>query len=361
MVYILFIAVVIPYLFYLGRVKSLNRKYYSWEYYALALPIIFIWILIIGGQYAVGTDYFSYLNIFSGKNLYYLESKGDVAFSGFVSICNKIGFYGQDIFFILSFIWILLILSAFKNIANYRYVYLMMFLFITLATSFNNQMNGVRQYTAIYLFTYGLLLLINRKYISGSIAFLVMIFVHTSSIAILVILPIIMLISKKIESKRILAIFILTASLLSFLLDERLIDYVLPYFKQYAVYASDGRLQETSIVSKLTKFVYLPLYFYSIARMDKLNLSAKKQLLYNLGIISFSCKMAVLNIDIVRRIGNYFEILMCIPIAYLMMWLIETKQQKKLLFTVLYLLAPYMAKVTFFAVGEYEYHSFFLQ
>lgn len=91
-----FIVVNCGYLSLLSKCRKLSLG----QTLLFGLPMLMMWSLLIGGQYNVGTDYFSYMEMFvPGANLAYVnESRGEYAFSWFVETCQHLGVYGQGIF-----------------------------------------------------------------------------------------------------------------------------------------------------------------------------------------------------------------------------------------------------------------------
>ena len=67
----------------------------------------------------------------------------------FVYLCNYLGFMGRICFYNCVF-WILSLLQISRTITTSKYVFIFVFVFVTVSTVFNNQMNGVRQYVAVY-------------------------------------------------------------------------------------------------------------------------------------------------------------------------------------------------------------------
>ncbi len=63
MVYLLFAVCSYLYLLLLSKYKEVGYK----TVIVFSLPVIFAWVLIIGSQYYVGTDYPTYLSLF--KNI----------------------------------------------------------------------------------------------------------------------------------------------------------------------------------------------------------------------------------------------------------------------------------------------------
>ena len=59
------------------------KKFLS--YFILLTPLWLVWLLICGGQYDVGTDYFSYYNIFKSADIsWYADTKAEWMFTWIV-------------------------------------------------------------------------------------------------------------------------------------------------------------------------------------------------------------------------------------------------------------------------------------
>lgn len=140
MIYLLFLFYI--YIYFRANIRSNINSY---NLLILSSPIIIIWVLMIGGQYGVGTDYFSYIYYFTTPDTSYFDERGDLLFGFFIRLSHSFGFYGQDLMFILSFLWIILLLFIGKTFlldSNFKYLCLFFFVYITFSTSFNNQMNA---------------------------------------------------------------------------------------------------------------------------------------------------------------------------------------------------------------------------
>ena len=137
----------------------------------------------------MGTDYPTYLSLF--KNIDSAKNEDtEFGFVYFVYLCNYLGFYGQDLFFIIAFFWILSLLQISRTITTSKYVFIFVFVFVTVSTVFNNQMNGVRQYVAVYFFTSSVLYMLNKKYVLFLIAFFLSFSWHMSAV---ILVPILLL------------------------------------------------------------------------------------------------------------------------------------------------------------------------
>lgn len=363
MIYLCFLFFSCLYLSKLYRYKSLSSK----QMYIYFLPIILFWSILIGGQYDVGTDYFAYLNIFNGDLFYITEKRGEYAFAAFVRLCNAIGIYGQGIFFILSVMWIILLIRIISYVSDSRYIYLFFFVFIVFSGIFHNQMNGLRQYCAVYLFTLVICYFFRKKYMSGVLCVTIMIFTHQSSIILLIVFIFALLfLNSLILHHKWLYILVITAVLLSQMLTSttlaRLIGYLggINMVDAYSVsYISTGRMEDTGLISVFTKYIYVPMVVYAISLYKKMRLNDFETKMFVIGILGFCFKLSLSTMGVIHRLGQYFDIFMCIPIIYMLIYLLSKRKSHTRYGIMAYLLVPYVLKVTAFAMREYEYHSFF--
>ena len=325
-------------------------------------PIVIVWCLLIGGQYNVGSDYFTYLRMFEGSNLLYILSRGDVGFATLVSLCNEAGFYGQSIFFVLSFFWVIILLYFGQNFVDKKQLFLFIFIFIVFSSTFNNQMNAVRQYCAVYLYTLSICFIFKKYWVRAGFCLFLMTTMHSSSVAVLLLFPLLIIVGNKIRARKWLLIIVIISVFFSIAFPEDLFTNIIGYFPQYVGYIEGDSMAigGTDTLTKLTKYINLPLVFYAIFLFPRMNLSEDQKRLFVIGICGYAIKLSLMDVSIMQRMGAYFEILMCLPITYLMIFHLY-KNRKLFPFLFLYLLLPYAAKVTFLATREYTYSSIFLQ
>lgn len=324
------------------------------------LSIVFFWVIIIGGQYGVGTDYLNYLFMFNNGNLLdRLGDKGEIGFVYFVKTLNYCGFYGQDIFYIIALFWVIALLYFGKNLVSYKYLFIFLFVYITFSSAFNNQMNGIRQYVAVYLFTLSVFFLVKKRFILCVIFWFLARSWHESAI----ILPFVMLLFccfKNVVNKNLFYLFLLISIVFIFVFNESWIYSFILSTGLYEGYLDSSYVQEISLINKLTKFAYIPIVIYSIYTSDKYCKNTIKRQFFAIGVYSYCFYLAGLSSSITNRFGMYFTILICIPVAFLLIGLFVEKSFKSYTifwFIVVYLFLIYGLKVTFYAVGEYEYHS----
>ena len=320
-------------------------------------PFIALWIFIVGGQLDVGTDYYSYLKIFTNKDSasFYLE-RNEYAFFAIISFFQTLGFYGQFYFYLFAAISVLADIQISRKVANSHYA-LFFFLFMTVSSLFHNQMNTLRQCTAVYFFTLSVIDFLRGKRIWSIILLLVAIGFHISAIGLL---PIYLFLKKVSLGPRIAIILILSTSLLSIVSFDNMIVYVANLIPRYAHYANSEYFESgVNIFNKLTKLVYVPIYLLSIYSLRTLKLSKLEFHLFQLGLLACLLRNLSVVSSITNRFGFYFYILSLLPIFY---YLREIQQTNKNLFLMIsgYILAIYILKVVAFPTGEYAYNSIFI-
>lgn len=356
MIYLLFIAINCGYLSLLRKCKDLSLR----QTLLFGLPMLLMWCLLIGGQYGVGTDYFTYMEMFvPGSNLGYVEdNRGEYAFSWFVETCQSIGIYGQGIFFAIAVVWAVMFLYVAYSLVNSKYIYLFLFVFIVFTGGFNNQMNGLRQYFAMYVLWLAVVLLWKRRYVGSIALFVVTPFFHQSSLAIMAILPILYYwVSGWRKRKRLYAILAI-GMVCSVLISDEVIAFFLPYFEQYAGYFGTEKLGDQDPLRILTKYVCIPLFMYAIYLFPKMDLTEAQKRLFVFGLSGYALKLSVVSISLVSRLGLYLELFSCIPIIFLLIHLRRERRVLAYLLIMIYLLLPYSIKVLIATGGEYSYEFF---
>lgn len=346
-------------IFYCYRIDQIRhaRKFTLYGELFLYTPLILLWLFICGGQYAVGTDYFSYLNIFNGEKLDYYSQNGEIAFFYLVKICNILHISGQAIYFIIySICFYCLFWIICKSRLRYSYCFIL--LFITVSSLFNNQLNIVRQALTVYIGTCAVLLIFENKKIPAVLLIILSTLFHVSSIIYCV-----FLIPKKIIlniNKAGLLLTIILGIVLSFCSFSGILSWITEYLPPtYAWYIIDDSLGEVSLINSLTKYIFVPFYFLAVINYKRLYLNPINELWFKWGIVGFAFKIAVLNIGLINRLSLGFLIISLFPLYFYIKYLISKKEYVmfSIIFSLLILL--YSLKVIVFPIKEYDYHSFF--
>lgn len=355
MVYLFFITINCGYLSILRKYKGLD----FWQTLLYSLPMLLMWCLLIGGQYNVGADYFSYMEMFvPGSNLDYVNNRGEYAFSWFIETCQSIGIYGQGIFFAIAFVWGMIFLYIAYSLAGSKYIYLSLFVYIVFSGGFNNQMNGIRQYFAMYVLWLAITLFWKRYYLSSITLFVIVPFFHQSSLAIMAILPILYYWIIGWSERKWLYGILATGMVCSILISDEVIAYFLTYFDQYAGFLNSDLLGDQDPLLIFTKYVYLPLFLYAIFLFPKMNLDVTHKKMFVFGLCGYTLKLSVLTMSLVSRLGGYLLLFSCIPLVYLLIYLKREKRNVLYYLILIYLLLPYGIKVLMFARWEYTYRFF---
>lgn len=355
MIYILFIFISCGYLSVLRNYRVLNFR----KTLLYGLPVILLWCLLVGGQYNVGADYFSYMEMFvPGSNLDYVNNRGEYAFSWLIETCQSIGIYGQGIFFVIALIWSVIFLYITHSLISSKYIYLFLFVYIVFSGGFNNQMNGVRQYFAMYVLWLAITFFWKRYYLSSITLFVVVPFFHQSSLAIMAILPILYYWVNEWSERKWLYGILATGTISSILISDEVLAFFLSYFDQYTVFLNSDLLENQDPLLILTKYVYLPLFLYAIYLFPKMDLDVSCKKMFVFGLCGYALRLSVLTMSLVSRLGGYLLLFSCIPLVCLLIYLKIEKRKLLYYLILIYLLLPYGIKVLMFARWEYSYHFF---
>lgn len=353
MVYLLYIIYSCSILSILNRYK--NTKYSELVFFSI--PVIIVWIFIIGGQYYVGTDYRSYLDLFEGNGLWRNEDLGEWFFTSFVKKFNYIGLHGQDLFFIVASFEVLLLLYIGRKLFSTKYLFIFFFIFIAYSSVFNNQMNGLRQYVATYLFSIAVIFLIEKRYML-CILFLVLAGGWHASVLILPIVLLFFYSLRNIYNKKFFYCIVLFSLIFLLIFKEEWLFLFMQYTGFYDQYITSDYVEKVGFIGKLTKFINVPIILFSIYKSDEYDLDNYSKNMYTIGVFSYCIYISCLASTLTNRFGIYFTILSCIPVVNILIYLFK---RKNILFwlIILYLFTVYALKVTIFATGEYKYESIF--
>lgn len=324
--------------------------------------IFILWTFIIGGQYDVGTDYFSYLKTFSDRELlkFHLRKK-EYLFYYFVILCNFLE-NKQFIFIIISFIENILFFKFIIYLKNKMIINkssLFIFLFLCYGTTFYNQMNGIRQYFNTYLLTYLIIYIYNKKILKYFSTVIIGINIHASF---LLFSPLILFskIIKKMKEKEL--VFILCFSfIITFFSITDFLKEISKYYPTYSHYVYSSYFNKVPFQARMTKIIYLPFYIQSVFLIKKFIDNRAKLFLLKIGILAFAVKLFCLSSGAFNRIGESLGIIILFPIYFLFEDYI--KNNKKIYFFILIslIIILYIFKILIFPSGEYLYKSYFFR
>lgn len=343
---------------YIYEHSNIRKNIFS--FFLMFTPMWLVWLLICGGQYEVGADYYSYYSIFENVEAEYYYSKGEWFFASVISMGHNIGISPQGMFFVFYFINFFFFLRA-TFLLERKYIYIWILLFITLSTVFNNQLNGLRQYSAIYILTFGFISFFeNRSYWRCLFWIVIAGGIHASSY---LSLPFLFLLHRTNIKKHILYILILFSSFFSLFGSfdwlSNIIGSSLP--PHYAIYLNSNFNNSNEFIKVVTKLLFVPFYLFSVQNVDSKVLTDKDRYLYHIGILAYIVRLFFLENFIFNRIGQLFVLMAVLPLYVYMKYLSIKRRRNLLWFMILLLFFFYLSKTVVFPSGEYLYQSIYFR
>lgn len=149
------------------------------------LTMVFIFALVSGMRYDVGTDYLSYLTDYlNGKEAYF--SDHEFLFSSITRI-----FYDFEVhpLFYFAFWACLQFFLFFYALKDYRFVYPLLIYFLFTNITYLSWMNGIRQDIAACIWIYSLQYVFNKKLLKYLICCFIATLFHRSAVILVIIYP----------------------------------------------------------------------------------------------------------------------------------------------------------------------------
>ncbi len=320
-------------------------------------PVFIVWLILCGGQYEVGTDYESYIDLFSGGDLHRYIFKGEILFVYIVNLCNNVGLRGQALFYIfyfINFIFLALIIKRFKS----RQLFLFVLLYIVVTSLFNNQLNILRQTTACYIGSYAGMLIFENKRKKGFLFIVISFMIHNAAIVYLLI-PLLNKIVRNLTINK-LVIILIVCSIVGMTFNINFFLNFIPYLPaDYAWHIQGGAVEDRQNFLIIMKYIYFPLYLLSLYHFSKRKENFKRiKVIFNWGILAYALRLLVVNFTVISRIFDFFLIFSIFPLLF---YLHNISIMRKNLYYLIiaYLIAIYSAKVLLFPVREYAYKSIY--
>jgi len=273
-----------------------------------------------------------------------------------VNACLSLGIKGQAIYFVFYAIGFFFLGLVLRRI-DIKYVFIFILLYISVSGLFNNQLNILRQVIATYIGSYGVLLMLDNKKFRGSIIILL-----ASSIHFCGLLFFLFFLNRIVAAlnKRRMILCVLCALILSFVFTSEILnnlDFLIPNI--YIKFLNSGAIESRSLILKITKYLYVPLYLAALFKYDKdLVLSSTEQKLFKWGIVSLCLRLSLLNMTIISRVSDVFLIVSLYPLLYYFRYL-YLRHKRRWGLAVCYVVGLYFAKVLLFPSAEYSYQSIY--
>lgn len=338
--------------------EKLNIKRKS-VYLISVLPAVFCLILFPSIQNGVGSDYHSYIEIYNGSldELYRFYLRGEYLFYYVFKFVIDYRIGGNSIFFLsttFNVLFLFLFLLVMKK--NKYNICILFFLFFIVTNNYHNQMNGIRQYMAVFLVPIMYCCLVEKKKIKFLIFVAIAGMLHKTALVTLILYPISLLLKLNKRAKLLIFSLIPFLFLISYNVVYFAIDNYIPMYKHYITSEYGEALTFSSMLSKL---YYLPVFvlFWIYYLRDKSELQWGMDLAIVIWVCTYWLFVFYLQFGFAYRISAYFFIFYIFPCYYLLNFQLVRNNKVSYVLTILYLLAPYIVKVVYIPRGVFLYSS----
>jgi len=350
-------------LFYSWGVATLflyDRLHFS-RISAFLLLAFFVFVIAFlpSFQFGVGTDYFTYSEIFEGtKSVELFFRKGEFAFYYIVVWLRQLGLPAQSLFLVISLLSSVLVALSLNVFRVNGYKTWAIFLLMVLVTGMlHNQMNGLRNYVAVYCFVLAILCKFDGRYVLGLMLSILGVFFHQTMYAMIffVLVPTSVY---RFFSRNVIAFY--TGFFLFWLsgVPIQILDYLLHSYMGFYSHYSDLLNSPSSFFNIASKMYYIPFHLWFIVwlRRNYYNLSRFSANVIGFWVLGSSVYLGLIYSGLIFRVWHYFVFFSVIPIYYFF----YSREADGLKYLALaYVVFPYLVKVIVFPVGEYDY-SFYL-
>lgn len=318
-------------------------------------PIMALWSFVCGSQYNVGTDYFSYYDIFKYGDVALFFNKKEYLFAGIVDVWHQFSLPPQGLFYLFYFICSFLFVLIYNSFRHYSSCFILILLYFTVSNLFNNQLNGLRQSIAVYLITYSTLLFVDGKRKAYFVGVLISSLFHMSSLFGLLLLPFGKIYWTQRRSVTLLIIGLIFSLVAPYNILLSNVSFLVP--SQYMHYI--GGIFDTSFdfSAIIVKLLFVPFYFESTCFL-KNNVNKQLNYLFGIGIISYFIRLITMNNIALNRIGYLFLLLSIIPLLLYWSKLYFSNKKRVVVYCFLCVLL-YLLKTILFPKQEYLYNSIF--
>ena len=328
------------------------------SYFILLSPLWLVWLIICGGQYGVGTDYFTYYSIFEDIDVAFYYKKCEWLFSCIVESFRYIGLPPQGLFFVFYLINFVFFCKILYHL-DFNTSFLFVLLYICLSNIFNNQLNGLRQYTAIYILTYTVVSYYNTKsFLRYVLGIIIAGGFHVSAF---LLLPFFIFLRQKPFNPKFCLGLIIGGGLFTLMGSfSWLSNIIQPYLPNvYSAYIGGEFDRSDEFVKLITKLIFVPIYLLSISVLCKSEVSDKDKWFYNIGILAYFVRLCFLENFIFNRVGQLFLLLSILPIYVYMKYLYLNKKRMFCYVLAFIFLLFYSIKTLLIPKAEYLYRSIY--
>ncbi|HCQ5192760.1 EpsG family protein [Acinetobacter baumannii] len=345
------------YLYATRNLKSLSffKQFIVW------IPTFLAFYIPMAFQKDVGTDYYSYISIYSNAVERYLYAeKGEYLFLWIIDFAKIFNHY-QFVFIIfsliisLSFFYSLFVL---KNKYDYK-AWLIFFIYFSATGIYNTSFNTLRQSIIISLLPFLIHLFVKKRHLIFLLCILALSFLHKSVLLYLSFYLVALIPNNK---KIVFFAFVFSTllytinfgSIINILANNPLIGLI---FGNYSYYVDSSFFDAGPTLSIVTKLYYLPLFmlFWLIYVKEK-NINLYFDFTIKLWAVTCFMIIQMMHIGIFYRFWNMFAFLYVFPIYYVVDYYIKKRDALFVFLLILYIIIPYIIKVLILPSAEYLYN-----
>lgn len=345
------------YLYATRNLKSLSffKQFIVW------IPTFLAFYIPMAFQKGVGTDYYSYISIYSSAVERYLYAqKGEYLFLWIIDFAKIFNHY-QSVFIIfsliisLSFFYSLFVL---KNKYDYK-AWLIFLIYFSATGIYNTSFNTLRQSVVIALLPFLIHLFVKKRHLIFLLCILALSFLHKSALLYLSFYLVAL-----IPNNKKIVFFAFVFSTLLYTIDFVSIINILAnnpltglIFGNYSYYVDSSFFDAGPILSIATKLYYLPLFilFWLIYIKEK-NINLYFDFTIKLWAVTCFMIIQMMHIGIFYRFWNMFAFLYVFPIYYVIDYYIKKRDALFVFLLILYIIIPYIVKVLILPSSEYLYN-----
>ena len=328
------------------------------SYFILLTPLWLVWLIICGGQYGVGTDYFTYYDIFEKADVEFYYKKSEWLFAYIVESFRKVGLPPQGLFFLFYFAnFVFFCKIIYRLNPNSSFIFVL--LYICLSTVFNNQLNGLRQCCTIYILSYAVISFYeNRSYVRYICFILLAGGIHVSAF---LLLPFSVFLKVRYFDSRVCIWLIVGGMLFSLIGPLNWISNVIqPYLPEtYASYIGGVFDRSNEFINLITKYIFVPVYLLSIRILAKPEVNDREKWLYSIGVLAYFFRLCFLGNFIFDRVGQLFLLLSILPIYVYMKYLYLNRNRMFCYIWAFTFILFYSVKTLLIPKAEYLYQSIY--
>lgn len=301
---------------------------------------LLVYSIVMGLRYGVGTDFFSYQNMYD-SSLNGFEVEKEPGFVAIIKFATTLGFSNSFCLFTYAFVQLFLIFKAFSG---YKQIFPFMVITFMLSEEWLMYANVIRHMIAFAIFVYALKFIINRNLIKYLLSIACACLFHKSAAVLVVIYPI-YLFRPSFFNNRAIQFILLGGSLV--MMNLNFIQEFIAYFDKLIAllgygdkYLLDDRMDmEVSIgLGFLVELcIALTIIFFSPKVKQYYN-SSLLNISYDLFFIGVLIKYSFIGSMLIQRMNLFFLGFTFIVAAFTMTYLFKTKKLMKYAILCMYLL-----------------------